>query len=109
MHGCYYPHIVFGWREGNDCNCLDEDWLDEMQISWYCRETIRNHAVEIVYGAPCVLNEETGEVVVSDEDLDLVRQAHARAQAASPLGYYRALSGDAYLGQHTKYFPESQD
>ncbi len=110
MHGCYYPHVVFGWREGDARRCLKEDWLDEMQVNWYCCDVIGNHAREIVYGAPCKVDQETGQAAVVDvEDMELVKNAHAKAATASPLGYFRALSGDVRLKRHTFYQPGERE
>ena len=111
MYGCFNAYLVYGWKEGNVNNQIDDKWLNENEIEGYSTDIKRLHAGEFVYGISCGVNP-TGPPAIDTAEMEKVQKAYAKVvqhdkkkrKETCPLGYYLAVRGE-YSSEHGTYFP----
>lgn len=75
MHGCSNAVLVYGFNIGNQEYIIDYDYLEDRfpGISQYATNTVRNYLCEAIYGISCGLDNKTGQVIISDEEKEKVK------------------------------------
>ena len=107
MHGCYNAYVVYGWREGDRDNSIEDDWLSDHGIEGFAGDIVREHAGEFVYGLECKLDKTTGLARIDAKAKRLVEAAYRLSGSSSTLQYHTAMRGD-YNVNHDIYVPVSK-
>ncbi len=104
MYGTAYPFIIYGFTEDSRDSILDSNNLEELGLSMFAIDVVRNYLGEAVYGIECEFCNETGKVVppnkidkkkVKDFYKLFMEYHEAKGKPRdSKLGYYLAVGGD---------------
>ena len=75
MYGCSDAVLVYGFNIGDREYIIDYKYLEDKfpGISEYAADVVRNILGEAVYGISCGLDEQTGQVIISDEEKQKVK------------------------------------
>ncbi len=104
MYGSFDAHLIYGWCENDRENSINDEWLDENNVTRYALDVVRYHIGESVYGVKCDVDKTTGIPTVDEEDKKIVQNAHAKSGSVEKIGFHLAMGGD-YESQHITYTP----
>lgn len=105
MHGCANGNVVYGWRDCDNDNVIDREWLDYKEIYLFCSYQVKNYASgNAIYGLPCKIDVNTGIPFIDEIEKQKVHKAYTdfiiykeydSKEAEIPkLGYYIGVDGD---------------
>lgn len=104
MYSCANGYIIYGWCECGEEFVIDENWLNENDISLYCSYQVKGYASgKAIYGLNCIIDVNTGEVNIDEIQKRTVQEAYTKYvifrkennfEEILPLGYYIGIDGD---------------
>jgi hypothetical protein len=88
--------IVYGWREGNNECIIHSDWLQEYKINKFAYQIFNSYPSEAIYGLRCYINKETGDLILSKDDVKYIEFLHNIVERHNK--YYNIIT------PHLRYF-----
>jgi hypothetical protein len=108
--------IIYGWCEGNNKYCIDNEWISDYGIHIFTNLIIDNTVTEIIYGIPCEIDVVSGCPIIDNLEKKHIETTYNKILNYYPegyltfsdLGYYMAVWSTSFNFQDICFYIPDQ-